>query len=109
MENLTSAGQKAVDWLTEGVTLQDDTKYIIVTFKKTTTESFSDSELHLLRQALRFVPEIPDGVNIPTSGVLKEDHFVRLEDTWLTDTADRISIGKNSGYNMCYLPVALSD
>ena len=109
VENLTTAGQKAVDWLTEGVTLQDDTKYIIVTFKKTTTESFSDSELHLLRQALRFVPEIPDGVNIPTSGVLKEDHFVRLEDTWLTDTADRISIGKDSGYNMCYLPVALSD
>lgn len=109
VENLTTAGQKAVDWLTEGVTLQDDTKYIIVTFKKTTTESFSDSELHLLRQALRFVPEIPDGVNIPTSGVLKEDHFVRLEDTWLTDTADRISIGKNSGYNMCYLPVVLSD
>ena len=109
VENLTTAGQKAVDWLTEGVTLQDDTKYIIVTFKKTTTESFSDSELHLLRQALRFVPEIPDGVNIPTSGVLKEDHFVRLEDTWLTDTADRISIGKDSGYNMCYLPVALSN
>ena len=109
VENLTSAGQKAVDWLTENITLQDDTKYVIVTFKKTTTESFTASELELLKQALKIRPEIPEGVEVPEDGILNEELFVRLEDTWITDASITINVGKNPGYNMCYLPVDISD
>ena len=108
-ENLTSAGQKAVDWLTDNIKLQDDTNYIIVSFKKTTTEAFTASELELLKQALKIRPEIPVGVEVPEDGVLNEELFVRLEATWITDGTTKINIGKNPGYNMCYLPVDISD
>ena len=108
-ENLTSAGQKAVDWLTDNIKLQDDTNYIIVSFKKTTTEAFTASELELLKQALKIRPEIPVGVEVPEDGVLNEELFVRLEATWITNASTKINIGKNPGYNMCYLPVDISD
>lgn len=55
------------------------------------------------------VPVIPEGVEVPMDGVLKEELFVSLENTWITDASTKIDIGKNAGYNMCYLPVDISD
>ena len=54
-------------------------------------------------------PEIPEGVEVPEDGILNEELFVRLEDTWITDASITINVGKNPGYNMCYLPVDISD
>ena len=108
VETLTSQGQKAVDWLNGDVTLQDDTRYIIVTFKKSTTTAFTDSELQLLKEALKVRHEIPEEVSLPSDGILAEDLFVKLEDTWLTESANKIQIGNHAGYHMCYLPADLS-
>ena len=54
-------------------------------------------------------PEIPEGIEVPADGILKAELFVCLEDTWITDATTKINIGKNPGYNMCYLPVDISD
>ena len=108
VETLTSQGQKAVDWLNGDVTLQDDTRYIIVTFKKANTTAFTDSELQLLKEALKVRHEIPVEVPLPSDGILAEYLFVKLEDTWLTESANKIQIGIHAGYHMCYLPADLS-
>ena len=53
-------------------------------------------------------PVIPDNVTIPSDGVLTEDLFVMLNDTWLSDNSNNVIIGHDPGYNMCYLPASLS-